>query len=197
MADKSPPGSSRIWGRHSNVWTLQRLETVAHGHPYIKAKESAEFYLNVRPGGRRPSPVCGLSAVGWPPAESVLLQVASGSTVPRAEGLGLRALRVPYEPHPVPVLAFSDRDFPLLPGEQFGEGQGRREVGPPGRSNRSHRDDDQRYTGSAVEEGKGRVDSVGLVKRRPDHPRPGRRRSAGCAGGGSCRRSSPGCGRGG
>ena len=163
-----------------------------------KLKSSAEFYLNVRPGGRRPSPVCGLSAVGWPPAESVLLQVASGSTVPRAEGLGLRALRVPYEPHPVPVLAFSDRDFPLLPGEQFGGGvKGGGKLGHRGGVIVSHRDDDQRYTGSAVEEGKGRVDSVGLVKRRPDHPRPGRRRSAGCAGGGSCRRSSPGCGRGG
>ena len=60
----------------------------------------------------------------------VLLQVASEPTVPRAECLGLRALSIPYEPHPVPVPAFSDWDFPLLPGEQFGEGQGRREVGP-------------------------------------------------------------------
>ena len=115
-------GAAGVWEQHSGVWTLQRLETVAPGHPYIQAEESAEFYLNVRPGGRRPSPVCGLSAVGRPAAELVLRQVASGPTVPRAEGLGPRALSVPYEPHPVPVPAFSDRDFPQLPGEQFGAG---------------------------------------------------------------------------
>ena len=56
------------------------------------------------------------------------------SPVRKAWGFALCVFHM--SPIPSRSWRFSDRDFPLLPGEQFGEGQGRREVGPPGRSNR-------------------------------------------------------------